>query len=177
MKSSLIRFVLTVPAVKRQVRPMVGESGASAAVGLHDSAAVRDHFEALSGWAREAFVAFYLNTKNDLLHAELISIGTIDSAAVYPREVVRAALEVGASNVILAHNHPSGDPDPSGCDKAITRDLVFALGLMQIKVLDHVIIGANGRWCSFATMGLMDEYGREFSGYSHLGEPHPWVTP
>ena len=87
----------------------------------------------------------------------------MDSSAVYPREVIKDALRYEASALIFAHNHPSGDPDPSLCDKEITRDLVFAARIIQIKVLDHIIIG-NNRYFSFADQGLIDEYDLQFHG-------------
>ena len=75
--------------------------------------------------------------------------GTIDGASVYPREVVKAALRRNAAAVILAHNHPSGVAEPSQADRAITRRLTDALGLVDIRVLDHIVVGA-GNTVSFA---------------------------
>ena len=74
-----------------------------------------------------------------------------------PREIIQAALRFNASSLIFVHNHPSGDPGPSESDREITKELIFAVQLMQIKVLDHIIIG-NNRYFSFADQGLIQEY-------------------
>jgi DNA repair protein RadC len=71
--------------------------------------------------------------------------------------VIKAAVRFGASSLIFVHNHPSGDPEPSESDREITKELVFAMSIMQIKVLDHIIIG-NNRYFSFADQGLIEEY-------------------
>lgn len=102
-----------------------------------------------------------MDTKNRVLEERTLFEGTVDSSAVYPREVIRDALHYEASSLIFVHNHPSGDPEPSFCDKEITRDLVFAAHVMQIKVLDHIIIG-NNRYFSFADQGLIEEYNLMF---------------
>ncbi len=172
------RFVLTVPKVKRAVRLVVREGRSPEPITFNGSREVREYFETIREWAREAFVAFFLDTKNGLLQAELISIGTVDSAAVYPREVVRAALEAGAASVIFAHNHPSGDPEPSLCDRELTKDLVAACSVMQIKVLDHIVLGSAGRSWSFADRGLIEKFREGFEGdYRSIAEPKAWVTP
>jgi DNA repair protein RadC len=79
----------------------------------------------------------------------------VDSSKVHPREVFRHALAAGASGIILVHNHPSGDPHPSADDKAVTRQLVACGKLLDIPVFDHVIIGGESRYISFATAGLL----------------------
>jgi len=107
------------------------------------AAAVADYLQADARAAREWFKVLYLNNKNKVILNKLEFIGTIDSSAVYPREIIVTALQCGASSIILAHNHPSGDPLPSYCDKEITKAIVFAAATLGIKVLDHVIIGAS----------------------------------
>jgi DNA repair protein RadC len=82
------------------------------------------------------------------------STGTIDHTPVYPREIVKRALELGASAVILAHNHPSGDPTPSRADIEMTRDVVDAAKALKITVHDHVIVGRSGH-ASFKALGLL----------------------
>jgi DNA repair protein RadC len=91
--------------------------------------------------AQEVFVVITLNAKNRVIQKHLVSIGTVNSALVHPRECYRTAILDGASALILAHNHPSGDPTPSSEDIKITRQLISAGEVMGIKVLDHVIIG------------------------------------
>jgi DNA repair protein RadC len=102
--------------------------------------------------SREMFVIFYLNSKNGILSREVHSIGTIDSSAVYPREIIKAALLNDAVALVLVHNHPSGDPAPSQCDREITKEIQAAGKLFSVKVLDHVILG-DGRFYSFADQG------------------------
>lgn len=104
--------------------------------------------------SHEVFACLFLDTRNRVLGYEELFRGTIDGASVYPREVVRACLRHHASAVIFAHNHPSGIADPSRADCEITRTLVEALGLMQIRVLDHLIIG-QGEPVSMAERGML----------------------
>ncbi len=108
---------------------------------------------------KEKFKVIFLDAKNRVIEEKTLFEGTIDASAVYPREVIRDALRYGATSLIFAHNHPSGDPEPSACDREITCDLVFAARVMQLKVLDHIIIG-NNRYFSFADRGLIREYDR-----------------
>ena len=89
-----------------------------------------------------------------MIRFEPMFFGTIDAASVYPREVVRRALEHNAAALILAHNHPSGVAEPSRADKQITDRLVQALGLVDIRVLDHMVVG-DAEVVSFAERGLI----------------------
>jgi DNA repair protein RadC len=100
----------------------------------------------------ERFDALFADVKNRLLKHEIMFTGTITHTSVYPREVVKLALQLNASSVILAHNHPSGDPAPSEADHRLTRALTQALGLVDIRVLDHVIV-AGMRTHSMAEHG------------------------
>jgi len=109
---------------------------------------------ALQHETREQFRVLFLDRKNQLLRDEIMGEGTVDQAAVYPREVVRRALELGAAALILVHNHPSGDPTPSTADIAITREIVAAGRILNISVHDHVIVGRHGV-ASFKTLGLI----------------------
>lgn len=103
---------------------------------------------------REVFCCLFLNSQNQLIRCEDLFWGTLDGAAVYPREVVARALQLDAAAVILAHNHPSGVAEPSQADRRITQRLQEALALMDIRVLDHLIVGA-GEPYSFAEAGLL----------------------
>ena len=106
---------------------------------------------------KEAFKVLFLNGQNRVIEAEDLFQGTVGASAVYPREIMEKAIEYHASSLILVHNHPSGSVAPSRSDRSITQDLVFAGNIMQIKVLDHIIIGDN-KYYSFADEGLIEEY-------------------
>jgi len=90
---------------------------------------------------KELFVVFYLDTKNNIIAREIISIGTLNSAIIHPREVFRNAIVRNCNSIILSHNHPSGDVEPSQEDITITKRLKEAGEVIGIKVLDHVIVG------------------------------------
>lgn len=105
---------------------------------------------------REIFAVLFLDTQNRLLAYEELFQGTLDAASVYPREVVKATLRHNAASLILAHNHPSGVAEPSDADIHLTRRLQKALTLIDVRVLDHMIIG-NGVVVSFAERGLMPD--------------------
>lgn len=108
----------------------------------------------LSGRDREVFCCIFLDAQHQVLRCEDLFFGTLDGAAVYPREVAVRALQYSAAAVIFAHNHPSGLALPSAADKRITVRLREALALLDIRVLDHIIIG-RGKAYSFAEAGLL----------------------
>lgn len=103
---------------------------------------------------REHFWALVLNTKNQVLAVEKVSVGTLDSSAVHPRELYKNAIRKSAAALILIHNHPSGDPTPSQQDLDLTRRLVEAGEIIGIRVLDHIIIGDN-KFTSLKAEGLV----------------------
>lgn len=103
---------------------------------------------------REQFRVLFLDVKNQMIADEVLGEGTIDHAPVYPREIVRRALDHRAAGLILVHNHPSGDPKPSGADVSVTRDVVAAADALGIKVHDHLVIGRHGH-ASLKALGLM----------------------
>jgi len=103
---------------------------------------------------REVFGVFFLNTAHQFLGCEDLFFGTIDAAMVYPREVVKMALQYNAAAVILFHNHPSWNTTPSNPDQLITKKLRDALGVVDIRVLDHLVVGGNS-CSSFAELGLL----------------------
>lgn len=109
---------------------------------------------ALAHAPREQFRALYLDRKNVLLRDEFLAEGTVDHAPVYPREVIRRALELSASALILVHNHPSGDPTPSRADIEMTRQIVEAARVFGLQVHDHLVIGRQGT-TSFKQLGLI----------------------
>ena len=102
----------------------------------------------LDGWDREAFLVAYLNTKNEPTAIHTVSVGTLNSSLVHPREVYKGALLTNAASVILAHNHPSGDPTPSKEDIELTSSLAGTGKVLGIPVLDHLVIG-DGLYYSF----------------------------
>ena len=112
---------------------------------------LRLNFAALE---HEVFAVLWLNNKHASIALEVMFRGTIDAASVYPREVAKAALAKNAAAAILCHNHPSGCAEPSQADHAITRRLVEALGLIDVRVLDHMVVGTEG-YVSFAERGLL----------------------
>ncbi len=103
---------------------------------------------------REQFRVLYLDKKNQLILDEIQNRGTVDHAPVYPREVVRRALELSASAMIIVHNHPSGDPTPSRADIDMTRQVIEAARALSLQVHDHLIVGREGV-ASFKQLGLM----------------------
>ncbi|MBN2789832.1 MAG: DNA repair protein RadC [Candidatus Delongbacteria bacterium] len=104
---------------------------------------VFEYTKDMSTLVKEHFRGLYLNTKNYVIHDEIISIGHLSGALVHPREVFKAAVEFSASSLIVVHNHPSGDPEPSKNDDKITKMLKEAGNVMNIPLTDHVIIGAD----------------------------------
>ncbi len=122
---------------------------------LTSSAAVRTYLKTrLAALPREVFHVLFLDKKNQLIADERMGCGTVDHAPVYPREVVRRALELSASALVLAHNHPSGDPTPSRADIDMTREIVDAARALQIVVHDHCVIAAD-QVVSLRALGLM----------------------
>ena len=124
---------------------------------LRSASEVYEHAKKISTADREMFYVYYLNTKNAVIESAIHTIGGRESSAVYPAEVCKSALILGATALIFVHNHPSGDPDPSLCDRDITRQLCAACHLFQIRVLDHLIIGRDCFY-SFADHGLIEEF-------------------
>jgi DNA repair protein RadC len=109
------------------------------------------------------FKVLYLNAQHQIIETVDLFQGTVDSTFIPPREVMEGALTKNAVALIVAHNHPSGSTEPSQNDKQLTRDLVYAGSIMQIKVVDHLIIG-NNAYFSFAGDGLIAQYELDFLG-------------
>lgn len=108
---------------------------------------------AMQNLEQEVFACLFLNTKHQIISFEKMFFGTIDGASVYPREVVKKALQLNAAAVIFTHNHPSLDPSPSNADISITERLTEALALIDVRVLDHIIVGSDTY--SFAENGKL----------------------
>ena len=177
-KALLTRFgglagVLSAPLADLRAVPGVGEAVALDLKLMHE-ATLRIGKDALakrpviSSWSallayvrtalahepREQFRVLFLDKKNQLIADETLGQGTVDHAPVYPREVARRALELSASALILLHNHPSGDPQPSNADILMTRQITAALEALKISVHDHLVVGRDGV-ASFKALGLM----------------------
>lgn len=105
--------------------------------------------------SKEHFWVVGLNTRNVIQLIELVSLGTLNSCLVHPREVYRVAIAKNAASLILAHNHPSGDCEPSDDDVALTKRLSEAGGILGIEVLDHIIVGDGEGFISFKECGLL----------------------
>ncbi len=153
-----------------------GDLGENAAIAIKTVTAAAQHLLKLevinrpvfSGWTslldycrttvedetRENFRILFLNRKNELIADEIQGFGTVDHTPAYPREIMKRALEIGATALILVHNHPSGDPTPSKTDIQMTREIVDAARPFRILVHDHVIVSAGGH-SSFKKLGLI----------------------
>jgi DNA repair protein RadC len=168
-------FAATISAPREQLRtvPGLGDSAIDALRVIREAALrlAREevlHRPVLSSWDKviayaraelahadtERFFVMFLDRKNALIAAEERSRGTVDHAPVYPREVVKRALELGACALILLHNHPSGDTTPSRADIDMTRDVAKACATVGIGVHDHLIVGRSGH-ASLRALGLM----------------------
>ena len=109
----------------------------------------------------EVFKVLFLDARHALMRTEDLFEGTLSYNVIYLRELLRRCLQYNAAAIIVAHNHPSGDPAPSPEDKQLTRDVVFATNLIEVRLLDHVIVGEEGFY-SFSDRGLIEIYLREF---------------
>jgi len=141
-------------AVMEMARRALGDELKNGDV-LHSPEVVRNYLRlTLNYKEHEVFIAIFLDTRNRTIATEEMFNGTLTQTSVYPREVVKRALHHNAAAVIFAHNHPSGAAEPSQADKTLTQSLKKALALVEVKVLDHFIIG-NGATMSFAENGLI----------------------
>ncbi|HEX5735770.1 MAG TPA: DNA repair protein RadC [Blastocatellia bacterium] len=108
----------------------------------------------LAGLPHEAFMIIYLNVKNEVIEQEVINEGTLDRAVVYPRRIIESALARHAASLILVHNHPSGHTEPSEEDKRLTRAIADAARTLDIRVVDHIVVGRGGYY-SFMENGIL----------------------
>ncbi|HMN71979.1 MAG TPA: DNA repair protein RadC [Rhodoblastus sp.] len=149
-EASIVDFKIVEAAAKRLARQGVQHRQV-----LSSFKEVIDYCRAAMGYAdREEFRVLFLDKKNALIADEVMSVGTVDHTPVYPREIVRRALELGSTALVLAHNHPSGDPTPSKADIRMTEEIVTISSLMGIVVHDHLIIGRHGH-ASFKGLRLI----------------------
>lgn len=111
----------------------------------------------LDGVDREHFVVLLLDTQNQIIGIHTVTVGTLDASLIHPREVFKPAILANAASLLLAHNHPSGDPAPSAEDRTVTRQLAAAGALIGIEVMDHIIVGDELRYYSFMEAGALDQ--------------------
>lgn len=122
---------------------------------LHQPKEVFSHLQILlQDYEHEVFALLLLDSKHRVIRFEELFRGTLDGASVYPREVVKIALEHNAAAMVLVHNHPSGDPEPSQADRVLTSRLKQALEMVGVRTLDHIIVGAEG-CVSLAELGYL----------------------
>lgn len=110
--------------------------------------------QGLENEAQEVLVCLFLTTKNAVIGMTEVSRGTLNASLFHPREILKGAILANAHGIIVAHNHPSGDPEPSSADRQVTTVLRQAASLVQIELLDHVVVG-HGRWYSFRESGIL----------------------
>jgi len=123
----------------------------------NSSQEIFDYFYySMRGLKKEIIKIVYLNSQNHILEIKDLSHGTVDSSYLYPREVMEGAIKCNAVSLVMVHNHPSGNPSPSESDKELTRSMVYIGSMMQIKMLDHIIIGEN-KYYSFAGEGMIQK--------------------
>lgn len=108
----------------------------------------------IGGRPVELFMLIFVNAKNEVMSYEIIGEGSIDNVAVYPRKIVKSAIERNASGLILVHNHPSGHPEPSESDRALTREIIQASKSLELRILDHLIV-TRDKYYSFMDSGLI----------------------
>jgi DNA repair protein RadC len=142
----------TLPELFEAVREL-SQTYATTKPNLTSPKLVREYLHArLNSMPHEEFHGLFLDTQNNLISHETLFTGTIDFCAVHPREVVKLALHHNAAAIILSHNHPSGHAEPSAADRSITQRLKNALALIDVRVLDHIVIG-EGASVSLAERG------------------------
>lgn len=113
-----------------------------------------EHLVDIRSAKKEYFVVFYLNVQNTIIHKEIISIGSLNASIVHPREIFEPAVRLTAGQIIIAHNHPSGNTEPSKADIEITKRIYKVGELMGIPLLDHIIVTKNN-WLSFKEAGIL----------------------
>lgn len=144
------RLLAATTLLERESRRIVADGPI-----LSSSTTVRRYLRArLAGQPREVFGCLFLDSRHRLIDFETLFLGTVDRASVHPREILRRALELNAAALILAHNHPSGVAEPSASDVVLTRDVADLLTRVDVRVLDHLVVGRASE-VSFAERGLL----------------------
>ena len=144
VRSRTRRYELAKPEQVLQAAQLIVDARMQRGMSFSDPNAACDFFrDKLGSREREVFVAAMLDTRHRLIEYVELFFGTVDGAEVHPREVVKQALRQNAAAVIVAHNHPSGETEPSAADRAVTARLKQALALVDVRLLDHVIVGGH----------------------------------
>jgi DNA repair protein RadC len=144
------RLIAAMALLERQAMEVLDTSPV-----LSCTASVRRYLRCrLARLPREVFGCLFLDSRHHLIAYEALFMGTVDRASVHPREILRRALELNAAALILAHNHPSGVAEPSSSDVVLTRDVADLLARVDVRVLDHLVVG-RGSEVSFAERGLL----------------------
>lgn len=142
-------------AVSRAVR-LLEESAVYRVEAMNNPSAIRDYLRIkLAGLEREEFHAIWLDAQNRVIAFEMLFAGTLTQTSVYPRELVRSAMRHNAAACVIAHNHPSGEPEPSRADIRLTDGIKSTLALVDVRLLDHFIVAGNNIPLSFAERGLI----------------------
>ena len=166
LASSSLQELATTPGIGMAKAAQLKASFELSRRALTEEMHVRDNLaspENVRNWLRlrlaylpqECFIALWLDAQNRLILSETLFTGTLTQTSVYPREVVKTALQRNAAAVILAHNHPSGLAEPSHADQMLTTSLRQALAMVDVKLLDHFIVAGTARPLSFAERGLL----------------------
>jgi len=113
---------------------------------VNEPQAVAEEMQDIKDWSKEVFVVFNVNAQHRIISREIVSIGTLDSVLIHPREIFRTAILKNAKSIIISHNHPSGDLNPSEEDITVTKELKKAGKILDIQLLDHVIVSKNGHY-------------------------------
>ena len=130
---------------------------------FHSSREVSEYLvHSMRSLKQEAFNVIFLDSEYGIIDSEIIAYGTINTNTVYPRELIKKALERHSAAVVVAHNHPSGNLTPSSEDQRLTRNLFRACSFMNIQLLDHFIVAGSGRTFSFADHGIIEEIRKEW---------------
>jgi DNA repair protein RadC len=129
---------------------------------IRDQKEVLEYIRSIAPFDVEQVYVLYLDAKNGVIDFTKETRGTLTQSVVYPREIIKKAMDKGALSVVLVHNHPSGDPTPSEADKKITKKLVFACKHMDMNLMEHMIIGAGEKYYSFYEQGLFERYNGEY---------------
>jgi DNA repair protein RadC len=153
-----IGITAKIEAVKSLIKRYLKQRVVGRKVRLNNSSAVADYIKVeLRGSKKEKFMVLFLNAQNVLLDSKIMFEGSDNSATVYPAEIIRHALKVHALAIILAHNHPSGDTEPSETDIEVTKDILYAGKFLSIDVIEHIITGGDG-YFSMADSGLIRNF-------------------